>query len=89
MSTLLSEHKPKARKDYFCDASRFIRDANCFDRFSFTEKRIIVRARSNGYRIKKGEQYIKQFVVEGGDNWTFRAIPELHAICIKYDLYPE
>jgi len=55
---------------------------------SFTERRAIVKARKNNWRIQKGEKYMKQVGVFDGDLSTFRAIPEIHQICYKYEFYP-
>lgn len=87
----LLQHKIKvAKKEYNSDAYTFI--DNCCDDFSmmsFSERRHIVEARRNKGRIFKGQKYLYQFIVEGGDTYSFRAIPELHEICIKYNIYPE
>lgn len=90
MLTLIKESLHKARKDYHCNSYEFIN--NCCDDFSmmtFGERRSIVKAISNKGVIKKGDIYLYQFLVDGGDNWSIRAIPELHKICIKYDIYPD
>lgn len=58
-------------------------------RMTFSELRKIVEARKTDFTIHKGEKYLCQVLVDGSDKWTFRAIPEMHKICLKYDLYPE
>ena len=89
MITTIYEQKPIARKDYDCEASLFVRECNTVDFMTFAERRVIVKARKNGWRIKKGQRYVRQFNTYSGDTWTFRAIPEMHDICAKYDIYPE
>lgn len=89
MCTLLQEKKHVARKPYECQACYWIREAGNWGWLSFAERRIVVKAKQNGWKIQPGETYIYQFLVEGSERWSFRAIPEMHEICEKYDLYPE
>lgn len=89
MITTIHEQKPVARKDYKCEACLFIRDGGYFDDMTFGEKRLVVKARQNKWMIKKGERYIRQFNTDGSDTWTFRAIPAMHDICVKYHFYHE
>lgn len=58
-------------------------------RLTFGERRQIVTARRNGWRIKAGERYVRQAVKCCGDFGNFVAIPALHEICLKYDLYDQ
>lgn len=89
--TLISEKEvKKARKEYDCNASLFIRDYlnNCIDLpFSFAEKRAIILAKRNGWKILKGQPYTKQFNSVDGKTYTFRVIPSMNQICIKYKMY--
>jgi len=39
--------------------------------------------------IEIGDPYIRQFNKMDGDVFVWRAIPEIHAICCKYDLCSE
>ena len=95
MTTLVHQQTPKARKNHWCDACMFV-DAygslrQIIDEhdFTFTERRALVRAWENNRQIQKGDVYIRQFCVDGDDAYTFKAIPEIHEICIKYDFYYE
>ena len=88
MVTVIHQQNPIARRDYDCDACVFISD-DIPDNLTFGELRIIARARQNGWKIKKGERYLRQFNTDGADTWTFRSIPGIAAICQKYDLYPD
>lgn len=88
--TVIRESKIKhAKKEYNCMAAEWI--YNCWSKngnpFTFTEWRTIVKAKNNNWKIKMGDSYIKQ-INQGDDFYVFRAIPELHAICLKYDIYP-
>lgn len=87
MIEVIHESNPIARKGYQCNACEFVMDAYSDGWFTFAELREIVKARKNGFNIAKGQEYIRQFNKYSGDTWTFRAIPAIHEICIKYDMY--
>lgn len=89
MISIIHESKPKARKNYSCDACEFIFNGDYRYGYTFTEFRAISIARRKCYRIVKGEKYIRQYNSDStsGETYTFRAIPEIHEICIKYRLY--
>lgn len=89
MAQLISEIKPKARKQHDCMASEFITNYGDLRglTFTFPECRAIIKARENNWKIQKGEIYIRQACVMDGEIYTFKAIPEIHKICIKYDYY--
>ena len=87
---IIHESRPIARKNYHCDACNFLFEFDpCELGLTFAEKREVVKARQKRYKILKGERYIRQFNKDGGDAWTFRAIPAIDKICQKYDLYIE
>jgi hypothetical protein len=89
MIEVISESKPVARKKYRCDACEYVLNEVNQGTFTIAEYRLIVAAKRNGYAIVPGQQYIKQFNKDGGDTYTFRGIPAMHDLCVKYDLYPE
>ena len=89
MCTVLSDSEPRARKSYNCDASDWILNEGDFDRYTFSEKRDLVKAMRNKWRIQPGEIYSKQVNIWCGEFNVHRAIPALHAICVKYDMYQE
>ena len=87
---IIHESRSKARKNYYCDACNFLFESDpCELGLTFTEAREVVKARQKRYKILKGEIYVRQFNKDGGDTWTFRAIPAIDKICQKYDLYRE
>lgn len=92
MCMLISESKPTARKAHNCMAWEYL-DGFGFGDFghelTYAEKRAIVRAKLNGGKIQPGEQYIRQFMNWDGEIGTYRAIPAIHDICIKYDVFDE
>jgi hypothetical protein len=89
MISVIHESKPKARKDYNCDACEFLFNAPVLEiGLTFTEYRAVVKATQAKYRILKGTKYIRQFNSDdSGNSWTFRAILDIHLICINHDLY--
>jgi hypothetical protein len=90
MITVLSESEPTARKDYDCDACAWVLNNGIYGMgFTMKEKRALVKARRNRWKIIKGQKYIKQGNVQNGEIYTFKAIPEIHEICLKHDLYCE
>lgn len=78
-----------ARKSYPCDASIWIYETQAWQDYDFTyaELRIIAKMRRNGWRILKGQRYIKQVSVLDGKLIVWRGLPEIHQICLKYDIY--
>ena len=90
MVTVLSESMPTARKSHICSACEWV-VAHGVDGmgFSFAEKREIVKAKRNKWNIVKGQKYIRQSNIQDGELYCFKAIPEIHEICLKYDLYEE
>ena len=88
--TVLSESRPIARKEHECMACDFILASgiNGFG-YSFSELSLIVKAKRKGYKISKGDKYIRQNNVFDGELYTFKAIPEMHDICVKYELYEQ
>ena len=94
MTTIIShKHIKFAMKDYHCDACDYIRQHGSFNELcqqnslSFAEKRSLIRAKQNKYKVIKGDSYIRQFLNQDGETYEFKAIPEIHSICVKYDIY--
>lgn len=90
MIEVISNREPIARKDYECMASVFLLDLGfCGSPLTFAELRKVVLARRDGWMIRKGTRYVYQFNKYDGDRYVFRAIKDIHEICLKYDVYPE
>lgn len=89
MCIVLKQTKQKARKAFSCDACYWIRECGNWGWLTFSELRIVAKAKQREWKIHPGDEYIYQFLVDGSDRWSFRAIPEIHDICIRHDLYPE
>lgn len=88
MVKVLSESKQIARKDYECEACTCVLNQG-YDGMGFSreERRTLVKARKNNWKIVKGQEYLKQKNIYEGVVFKFKAIPSVHDICIKYDLY--
>ena len=79
---------PTARKDHECMAYQWINNlCDVENHLTPEEQEVYNKARDNNGMIKKGQQYIKQCLNDGGRLFTFKAIPDLHTICLKYDMY--
>lgn len=89
MIETLSETNPKARKDHYCMACEWLLNEGEWYRFSFAEKRKIVKAKRNQWKIKKGETYINQRNIFDGSIYTYKAITAIHDICIKHDIFAD
>jgi len=61
----------------------------CDTGLSFAEFRAIAKAEKNKRQIQKGERYTKQYNKNDGEAYTFRAITDIHKICLVHDLYSE
>jgi len=89
MITVLRNTYPIAKKQYNCQAYEWISNVcDSFEDMTFSERKHIVIARKNKGNILKGQRYLYQVQVDS-KIITFRAIPELHEICLKYNIYPE
>lgn len=84
---MIAESRHKARKKYRCNAGEWVQDVVYDLDFTYAELRAIVKARRNNWCIMPGEEYIRQIQVENGKLFTWRAIPAMHEICCKYEIY--
>ena len=87
---IISESTPIARKEHECNACLFLTgdiQPNYFD--CIQDYRDYINARNNNFKIVKGQKYIRQAMVCDGDFHCAKSIPEIHQICIKYDLYEQ
>lgn len=90
MIETLKQTMLKARKNHDCMACEWINNAGVPLRgytFTFSEWRALINARENNWQIQKGDLYLNQRNIDCGDIFTFKAIPAIHDICIKYDYY--
>ena len=88
MDTLLTNKRPVARKEYNCMASDWIRECGWEDSdWSVDEATVIANAKRDDWMIRKGTRYVYQTGLFDGEIVTFRARVDLHAICVRHNLY--
>lgn len=89
---VISSSYPVARKIYGCGACDWITEGLDYfvDELTFAEKRIVVKARQNGWRIMKGEKHLRStFIGCDEEIYTWRAIIDIHKLCMKYEIYQD
>ena len=91
MSDWIAEKKiVTARKYYHCDACELIVNDDYRQRkVTFAEWRQIAKAKHQNWMIKKGQKYVYERIFYDGGWHTSRSIPEIQAICIKYNYYED
>lgn len=83
-------------KDHQCNACLWLVNIgntpeSIFNQIDMTEdeKRYVIKAHANKWKVKKGEPAIYCAGITDGDFGTWYSIPEIHDICMKYDIYCE
>lgn len=89
MSTLLSESFHIARKDHRCDACDCLLNYRDIEDFDGKDREAIELAKSHGWKILKGERYVRHVGVWHGDFSCFKSIPAIHDICSRYEIFDE
>ena len=84
---LLKNKTQKAKKEYSCDACVWLFESDYRYGLTISEYRSIIKAQRNGCKILAGEKYVYQCGIYEGDFYVFRAIPDIHEICLKYEMY--
>lgn len=78
-----------ASKDYPCNACVWLRNADLRGELSFAELRKVALAKRDGWKIKKGQKYLKTTGKWDGDFDTVRSRPEIDDICRDHEVYEE
>lgn len=96
MTTLKQIDIKKVKKDHYCNACDWLRNGDGLGmirngeiKTTISERRAIVKAKNNNWKVKKGERAIYFVGVYNGDFYYCHCIPEIHNICVKYDLYED
>jgi len=97
MSEILKELKIKSvRKDHECNACLWLDGIgstaeSIINELDLTEdeKYSIRKAEVNRWKVKKGEPAIYSVGITDGDFNAWYSIPEIHEICLKYEIYQE
>jgi hypothetical protein len=91
MCTVIEERKVKAaRKEHYCNASEFLTEGSYREmKLTFSEWRSVAIAKAKGWKVLKGEPYVRQRNTYSGDIWVYKAIPAIHEICIKQGVFDD
>ena len=90
MSRIIRTSYPIANKEHECMASVWLTECGespSYLGMTISETKHWVKARQNRYKIIKGQKYLNTVQVWDGEFGVFKAIPEIHELCLKYDLY--
>lgn len=90
---LRTEHVKKAQKDYSCDACYVMFNDLSVDEVKklLTKEELIQleKMESNGFKILKGEPYIKVAGVFEGDFGVSHYNPEMYKLAEKYNFFDD
>jgi hypothetical protein len=78
-----------ARKDYPCEACEWLVNSIDHGELTFSELRQVALAKRDGYKIKKGQTYVRVKGKWEGEFAIFRARPAIDDICRKHSIYQE
>jgi hypothetical protein len=101
MTQLITAQARKARKPHRDDSADYIIEAMDWIRtgalwggrvgekryLTFSELRTIAQLKANNWMIQPGQVYTKQWNKQDGRTFTFKSLPIILKICIKYGLY--
>lgn len=103
MTQLITAIARRARKPHRDDSADFIIEAMEYIRFgafpgeygnspwhkmTFTELRAIAKLKANKWMILPGQLYTRQYNRnDEGGTFTFKTLPDILKICLKYKLY--
>lgn len=96
MSTILKEKIiKKTRKIHVCNACTWLRESALSEirsgniKLEFSELRSVVKAKQTNWLIPVGSPCLYSVGIYNGDFFACYSIPEIHDICIKYEIYQE
>jgi hypothetical protein len=93
-NVILKEQRLIARKEYACDACENM----CADDFmsnpkgygvSFSDMRIMVKIRQEGYKVLKGTPYLYQVGIYDNNFYAIHCRFDAIKLCNKYELFEE
>lgn len=80
----------KTKKVHYCNAWNWIKNSDVSEiKMTFKEQISIAKAKKKNGRIEIGSSCLYSVGVWDGDFFACYSIPELHEICIKYEIYQE
>lgn len=80
---MLSNRKPKARKEHFCQGWQQICHFTC--KGEITEEELP----DKNHKIEKGEVYVKQAFVADGDFYDWCSCQKCYDLIVKYKLWDD
>lgn len=81
-----------ARKDYRCAACEVVVEGGVThftQTVTYAERRLLVLARADKWKIKAGQKYIDYRGLIDGTAYTLRMRPEMQDMVSKYNWWPE
>lgn len=84
---MISEKYVVARKHHECGACETLRENIDKGDLTFSELRTVAKAKANKWQIVPGQRYYCQVNVREGRIYSWKAIPEIDAICERLKLY--
>lgn len=87
MAIVISQTQQRAKKEHSDDGDQYFDDE--IIGITLEELQQIQHSKNNGWRIKPGEIYIRQAVVECSDFYVFKCRKEIFDIISKYRLFEE
>lgn len=80
----------KTRKVHYCNAWEWISNSDVYNiKMTPDERYSIIKAKKNNGKIEIGSSSLYQVGKYNGEFFYCHCIPELHEICLKYDIYQE
>ena len=83
---LVKEWYPIARKEHECDACKWLKHLDD-SKFYAGDWNKINEALNQEWKIKKGQEYIRQTNVKDGEIYQYKALPSIHYLTIKHKIY--
>ncbi len=91
MGRVISTTTQKANKDYNCDACYWWNKAGFgLDECESIEQMVVFEtAEKEGFKILRGQKYIKQIGINDGELCVYRARIDMNDICHQLDVFPD
>lgn len=87
-----SEVKKTAQESISCDACKWLKTQDretLLKKLTPEEKKTVLKAVLNDFKIIKGQQYISQVVEYNGQMYRSNFLAKINDICFKYNIYPK
>ena len=83
------QNKVTARKDHVCNGCQVYLSEYSAQDFPFSQKKELIQAAKDGFKIKKGQKYLRCTVVHSGNIWTFKVRIDIDVFLTKHGIYQE